>query len=112
MRNENKDGFEKRLLIECNVKSKWIPKWGDGNIVGTETWDDGNTEDDDGWSSVWQLQTYESRFIWTDSNSRTPSTVWIDYWGDGFNVYKNMNSVPNAGKENYWDDKNLAGGDG
>ena len=96
----------------CNVQSKWFTIWGDGKITYKETWDDGNVNDNDGWSSVWQLQTYESRFNWTNSSSRNPSTVWIDNWGDGFNTNKNIDSVSYAGKEKYWDDKNKVGGDG
>jgi cysteine-rich repeat protein len=101
-----------------NVASPYICKeiCGDGLRVGSEIWDDGNTNDNDGWSSNWGL--VETGFVcsggsiasgdsWVPcvtgfipSGTPTPS-VCVEVWGDGLRVGVEI-----------WDDSNISDGDG
>ena len=73
--------------------------WGDGKRTGVETWDDGNVNSGDGWSSTW---TVETGFTWTGGSSTTNDN-WTEICGDGIRL--NTNST-------YWDDGNTKNGDG
>ena len=59
---------------------------------GLEQWDDGNTANGDGWSSIWKVESG-----WSCSGA--PSIWYI--WGNGIK----------EGTE-AWDDGNVANGDG
>ena len=96
------------------ARSQCIPVWGDGRRVGTESWDDANTSNGDGWSSTC---TIEAGYSWTGGSltsidicvlwsagyyqDLSNPTTWITRWGDGFR----------AGSE-VWDDGNTSNGDG
>ena len=96
------------------ARSQCIPVWGDGRRVGTESWDDANTSNGDGWSSTC---TIEAGYSWTGGSltsidicvlwsagyyqDLSNPTTWITRWGDGFR----------AGSE-VWDDGNTSSGDG
>ena len=75
--------------------------WGDGKRFNSNTtyWDDGNTISGDGCSKDWQI---EADWKCQGGNS-TQRDSWDEIWGDGFRFNKN---------ETYWDDGNLANGDG
>ena len=123
----NNDGCSSSWSVEngyiwessIDVPSTWVPKCGDGFLIsGKETWDDGNSDNNDGWSSLCQLQTHGTRYICTTTSYSgsypppTPVTIWKDNCTDGYNAFKDMNGVPLAGKESYWDDGNAFNGDG
>lgn len=79
--------------------------------VGTETCDDGNTENNDGCSSLCQLQTHGGRYNCVNS-AANPATTCTDVCGDGFNVNKDMKGNARTGFETYCDDGNTISGDG
>ena len=71
----------------------WIPKWGDGIRVSTETWDDGNLISGDGCSSVC---TIESGFAWSGGSIYIKDT-WVA-WTSG--LYTNTDQsqcIPHCG---------------
>ena len=90
--------------------------WGDAKRIGTEKWDDGNTNNGDGWNSA--CTSVEASWVWSggsstskdtctfwssgyyQNNAVTPTT-WITHWGDGLR----------AGTEKC-DDGNTANSDG
>ena len=94
----------------------WVPHWSDGLRVGTEKWDDNNTNNSDGCKSdcsgvesgwVWSGGSSTSKDTctfctsgWYQNNPTTP-TVWVTHCGDGLE----------AGTEK-WDDNNTNNGDG
>ena len=74
----------------------WKEVWGDGIKVGTETCDDGNTVDGDGWQANWGLVTtgfvcaggtITVKDTWVKCTTgfypNTSKTQWITQWGDG-----------------------------
>ena len=73
--------------------------WGDAKRTSVETWDDGNVNSGDGWSSTW---TVEFEYIWTGGSS-TSIDIWSEICGDGIRF-----SLIST----YWDDKNTINGDG
>ena len=93
----------------------WEPECGDGIEVSPEVWDDGNTNNNDGWKSDWSG--VEDGWVWVKDafgvdqcekcdpgyyqNDQANPTVWVTKWGDGIRV----------GSEK-WDDNNLQDGDG
>ena len=94
----------------------WVPHWGDGLRVGTEKWDDNNTNNSDGCKS--DCSGVESGWVWSGGSSTskdtctfctsgwyqndpTTPTVWVTHCGDGLE----------AGTEK-WDDNNTNNGDG
>ena len=91
-----------------------ITRWGDGKRVGSEAWDDGNTNNGDGWSSSWAIEAGYS-CIGGSPTSRDTWVSWptayyqdlsnpascITHWGDALR----------AGSE-VWDDGNTINGDG
>ena len=94
----------------------WVTQCGDGFEVGTEKWDDGNTDDGDGCKS--DCSTVEADWVWSGGsattadtctqctsgyyqNDSTDPTTWVSQCGDGFEV----------GTEK-WDDGNTNDGDG
>ena len=85
---------------DCKIETGYIwfdnpsiwSRWGDGEVKGSETWDDGNTISNDGWSSLCQI---EIGYTW----SGNPSNWSI--WGDS-----------KIGGTEEWDDGNLINGDG
>jgi cysteine-rich repeat protein len=89
---------------ECNGGSSTAPdSWtivcGDGILMSpTETWDDGNTGSNDGWSNLWQLEPY---FDWTNNVLINPATTWFETCGDGVRF-----------SSSGWDDGNNIDGDG
>jgi cysteine-rich repeat protein len=55
--------------------------WGDGILESGENWDDGNSANNDGWSSGWNE---EDGWIWNVStNSGYDLSIWSSIWGDG-----------------------------
>ena len=79
----------------------WTEIWGDSkkfNSLSTYC-DDGNNSNNDGWSSVWSI---ESGWTWS-GGSTTSLDTWTEIWGDG----KKFNSF-----STYCDDGNLTPGDG
>jgi cysteine-rich repeat protein len=75
--------------------------WGDGIRFNSLTtyWDDGNTNDNDGWSSLWVIETgWECT-----GGTTTTQDAWTEIWGDGMRF---------SNSEEYWDDGNLIDGDG
>ena len=100
--------------IPNSDKSDWVPKWGDGLHMPTESWDDGNTSSGDGCSNVWEIEsgysctggsttTKDTCVSWSSGLYQNPSNLstWIPHWGDG----------KRAGSE-IWDDANTSSGDG
>ena len=81
-------------------------------IPSKEQWDDGNSVDFDGCTSECDILDYSGRFLCTTDPNKIPATFWIDNWGDGFNVNKNLNGTYVPGKSGYWDDGNNKNGDG
>ena len=78
--------------------SSWVAKCGDGKVVGTEAWDDANTNNGDGWSSdcttieagyKWIGGTYSSKDVctlWptgTIQHGTSSPNSWLSLWGDG-----------------------------
>ena len=74
----------------------WKEVWGDGIKVGTETCDDGNTIDGDGWQANWGLVTtgfvcsggtITVKDTWVLCSAgfypNTSKTQWVTRWGDG-----------------------------
>ena len=74
----------------------WKEVWGDGIKVGTETCDDGNTVDGDGWQANWGLittgfvcagGTITVKDAWILCTAgfypNTSKTQWVTRWGDG-----------------------------
>jgi len=45
------------LGYEINKFGVWSEVWGDGLNFGTDEWDDGNSQDGDGCSSEWEIET-------------------------------------------------------
>ena len=104
------DGWSLNWLIETGWswsegnstnKDIWLDIWGDGKKYTSDTkfWDDGNTIDNDGWSSSWYI---EVGWKWSGGSSNSKDT-WSEIWGDG----KRFNS-----NTTYWDDGNIESGDG
>ena len=94
----------------------WVPHWADGLRVGTEKWDDNNTNNNDGCKS--DCSGVESGWVWSGGSSASQDTctfctsgwyqndpnipnVWVTHCGDGLE----------AGTEK-WDDSNTNNGDG
>ena len=73
--------------------------WGDRIKTGAEGWDDGNTNNGDGCSSSWLIET---GWIWR-GGSISSWDIWSEICGDG----KRFNS-----NQTYWDDGNTNSGDG
>ena len=78
--------------------NSWVTHWGDSKLAGLEAWDDGNTNNSDGWSSdcttiedgyKWTGGTYSSKDIctlWptgTIQQGTTSPNSWLSLWGDG-----------------------------
>ena len=66
-------------------EQSWIGYWGNG-VVETdlsESWDDGNNEDGDGWSSNWAI---EPDFTWIEKTPTSPS-IWTRKWDYQFGYY-------------------------
>ena len=108
--NDSADGCSSVCSIEqgwtwsggtATTKDVWVEIWGDGKkyTIQSSFCDDGNTINNDGWSSTWNLEAG-----WSCSGG-SPNTkdVWTEIWGDS----KKFNSVVT-----YWDDGNLSNGDG
>jgi cysteine-rich repeat protein len=76
-----------------------IEIWGDGKRFNTLStyWDDGNTNDNDGWSSTCST---EVEFSWNGGSQTNPDTCFTN-WGDSKKI----------GSEG-WDDGNIILGDG
>jgi large repetitive protein len=75
--------------------------WGDGIRFNTLTtyWDDGNTNDNDGWNNLWAIE-----LGWEcTGGTATTQDAWTEIWGDGMRF---------SNSEEYWDDGNLVDGDG
>jgi cysteine-rich repeat protein len=75
--------------------------WGDGIRFNSLTtyWDDGNTNDNDGWSSLWAIE-----LGWEcTGGTTTTQDAWTEIWGDGMRF---------SNSDEYWDDGNLVDGDG
>jgi cysteine-rich repeat protein len=75
--------------------------WGDGIRFNSLTtyWDDGNTNDNDGWSNLWAIE-----LGWEcTGGTTTTQDAWTEIWGDGMRF---------SNSEEYWDDGNLIDGDG
>ena len=94
----------------------WATHCGDGKRAGTEKCDDGNSLNEDGWSTdcssiesgwVWSGGSPTSKDVWSFctsgfyQNDVTNPTVWVPHWGDS----------KVAGDE-IWDDGNNVNGDG
>ena len=95
-------------------KTACIPNWGDGIKLPIESWDDGNTANNDGCSNLWVI---ESGFTCSGGSLTSKDTCvacsagyyqdpsnlssWITHWGDGLR----------AGSE-AWDDSNTSNEDG
>ena len=106
----NGDGWSSTCTVETNwswsggssiSKDTWIELWGDGkrfNSISTYC-DDGNTVNNDGWSSTCSI---ESGWICSGGSSTTKDTC-SEIWGDG----KRFNSI-----STYCDDGNYLNGDG
>ena len=102
-KGSDNDGCSKLYLIitnsnRCNT-SIVAKVWGDGFNTAGEQWDDRNTTDGDGWSSIWNQ---ESGWTWSGGSATTKDTC-KEAWGDG----KRFNS-----NSTYWDDYNTNNGDG
>ena len=95
-------------------KTAWIPIWGDGLKMPTESCDDGNTSNGDGWSSVWSIESgysctggsptsKDTWIVWSVGYIQDVSnpTNWITNWGDGLRT-----------SSEEWDDANTSSGDG
>ena len=95
-------------------KTAWVAIWGDGLKMSTESWDDGNTSNSDGWSSVCLIESgysctggsTTSKDTWVAWSSgyyqdTTNPSTWITHCGDGLRV----------GSEG-WDDLNTSNSDG
>ena len=106
----NGDGWNSVCSIEtgwqCSggsttTKDIWIDIWGDGKKYSSAVtfWEDGNTTNGDGWSSIWSVET---GYSCTGGTSTTPDT-WTEIWGDGIRI----NTL-----STYCDDSNTLSGDG
>ena len=106
---KNGDGCNSSWTIETgwictggnsSTKDTCTEKWGDGIRFNTKStyWDDGNTIDGDGCSSVWSV---EVGWGWIGGTSLT--TDKCEYCGDGKRIYS---------YQNYWDDGNAINNDG
>ena len=106
----NGDGCSSTCTIEtgwtCSggttaTKDVCIEIWGDGKKYGSlsTSWDDGNTNNGDGWSMTWSVET---GWIWSGGSSTSKDT-WTEICGDG----KRFNII-----STYWDDGNTINGDG
>ena len=82
------------------TKDTWIDICGDGKKYTTDLtfWDDGNTSNNDGWSSTWSI---EAGWVWTGGNSTTKDT-W-EICGDGKKCITALT---------FWDDGNTSNNDG
>ena len=81
----------------------WIDKWGDGIVklpLQVLQWDDGNTENGDGCSSVC---TIEDKYEWEVMTSIHNKSYWRQKWGNGKWVTADSET---------WDDANNTNGDG
>ena len=78
-------------------QSQWVPHCGDSKRAGSETCDDGNTTNGDGWSSSWTIETgascyggsITSKDTWVFCNAgfyqnTLSPTQWVTRCGDGF----------------------------
>ena len=104
------DGWDSNWKVETgwiwsggsvDSKDACSEDWGDGIRFNSNStyWDDGNTHNDDGWSSTWAIETG-----WTcKGGSLTSKDTWTEICGDG----KRFNS-----NSTYWDDGNTASEDG
>ena len=92
------EGRHRRL--SSVYRSNWVKTCGNGiiNTANSEVWDDGNTNDGDGWSSSW---TIESGYKWRTNVS---PTFWYPNWGDGI-----KDTTPLVEE---WDDGNNFSNDG
>ena len=91
-----------------------ITRWGDGRRAGSEAWDDANTNNGDGWSSSWAI---ESAYSCTGGSPSSKDT-WVS-WSAGY--YQDLSNPTTcitrwgdalrAGSE-VWDDGNAVSGDG
>ena len=92
-------------LGDSTSASIWTDLWGDGKIIisnpSSTMWDDGNTNDGDGWSSTCIV---ESGWACSSGNSTTASTC-IDKWGDGIAIQSDV-------RDDYCDDGNTNNSDG
>ena len=66
----------------------WIPHWGDGKRAGNEKWDDGNTNDRDGWKG--DCTFVEPSWVWS-GGTPTSKDNWT-YWTSGW--YQNNPANP------------------
>ena len=73
--------------------------WGDRFRTGSEEWDDGDTNNGNGWQNDWTIKSGYSCY----GGNITTTDVW-QKWGNGF---KPSNLGPTA-----WDDNNTVSGDG
>ena len=90
------DEFERISLF-------WIDKWGDGIVQLSPQvlqWDDGNTQNGDGCSSVC---TIEDKYEWEVMTSIHNKSYWRRKWGNGKWVTADSEA---------WDDANNTNGDG
>jgi len=79
--------WEEWILTEKpnDAKDQWVSQWGDGLKHVNEQWDDGNTDDGDGWSFDWKI---EHNSIWT-VNTEGVISEW-EVCGDGLTQKNNM----------------------
>lgn len=96
--------------------TSWVPVWGDGKEIGIEKWDDGDTENGNGWMGdcsgveagwVWVGGSPTSADTWTKcssgfyQNNEANPEYWVSIWGDGYRVGSEV-----------WDDGDYVSGDG
>ena len=78
--------------------STWVTHWGDGLRAGTEVWDDGNTDETEGWTA--DCSGVVPGWHWS-GGSATSKDVWTTIWGDGIKTTAEK-----------WDDGNSTDGKG
>ena len=94
--------------------TSWTTLCGDGIKAGSETWDDGNTVDGDGWQANWGVVT--TGFV-CSGGSTTAKDTWIQCTRGFYPNTSNNQWIPRcgdaikAGSED-WDDGNSSNGDG
>ena len=110
----NGDGWSSSWLIEsgwtcaggsstskdiCIIQTSSVP-WGNGitETALNEQWDDGNTNNGDGWSATW---TIEQGYVWEILSNLHYLSLWSISCGNG---------RINSGEG--WDDGNFVNGDG